>query len=152
MVDWVQGASQPIRSSCHPGTLAPKPLLVSPSPCLPVWHTPEDVEEFSSHRRRQRRQRLRARHRVSIPRRVLRGFRGVGNTPTLLLSCGQRFNTPEGVEGFSSSGKRPRPSIQWELAWTVSIPRRVLRGFRGPGPSTRRTWPMSNRFQYPGGC
>ncbi len=38
------------------------------------------------------------------------------------------FNTPEGVEGFSS-GVAPFGALK--SAVTVSIPRRVLRGFRG---------------------
>ena len=65
---------------------------------------------------------------VSIPRRVLRGFRATRS----FLRSGTRwtrwsFNTPEGVEGFSS-GVAPFGALK--SAVTVSIPRRVLRGFR----------------------
>ena len=98
----------------------------------------------------------RQKRQVSIPRRVLRGFRdavaGAHATSTPLRIS--RFNTPEGVEGFSSppelaEAEGPGPQ-------GVSIPRRVLRGFRGPVSiwnSMYRHWlPWSPAFQYPGGC
>ena len=63
-----------------------------------------------------------------------------------------RFNTPEGVEGFS----RVEMLEEAQAMVAVSIPRRVLRGFRA---STRLWTPafsyMLQRwvwFQYPGGC
>ena len=142
---------------------------------------------------------------VSIPRRVLRGFR------VPLLSCRQRrsawkmpsfrrfntpegvegfsrvitrpdnsqtstvgFNTPEGVEGFSSLQRKSINSEPW-FADDVSIPRRVLRGFRAPQPFRESRWGTRvsiprrvlrgfrgkschangnhvRSFQYPGGC
>jgi len=62
-----------------------------------------------------------------------------------------RFNTPEGVEGFSSPVADAILDAVREL---VSIPRRVLRGFRG---QENVTFPVDYNaddlaFQYPGGC
>ncbi len=65
---------------------------------------------------------------VSIPRRVLRGFRVLsaiveeGGYPLIV-----GFNTPEGVEGFSRLDQEELCSDCYAV---VSIPRRVLRGFR----------------------
>jgi len=83
---------------------------------LPSFNTPEGVEGFSSEvaaleagvspRTR--------RNFVSIPRRVLRGFRERRWTKSSLFGWpwrGSRFNTPEGVEGFSRwRSSRPRPN------------------------------------------
>ncbi len=65
---------------------------------------------------------------VSIPRRVLRGFRETMEAKQNFAN--NRFNTPEGVEGFSRIVKHELQVIL--NAAKVSIPRRVLRGFRGP--------------------
>ena len=63
---------------------------------------------------------------VSIPRRVLRGFRGSAARRAWVSS--KRFNTPEGVEGFSRAATQVHGTGFPQSC--VSIPRRVLRGFR----------------------
>ena len=81
---------------------------------------------------------------------MLRGFRGIvtGDNPFSDLEAKEaRFNTPEGVEGFSS----------WDAIFlhcscgSVSIPRRVLRGFRGHVPSSPESADAFNRFNTPEG-
>ena len=64
----------------------------------------------------------------------------------------ESFNTPEGVEGFSSVGEW-RTKAQEATGLEVSIPRRVLRGFRDSAKrGTPSTSPLDSAFQYPGGC
>ncbi len=79
---------------------------------------------------------------VSIPRRVLRGFR-VGGAEALHVRhlAVHGFNTPEGVEGFSRLHHH-EPGREAQHGGLVSIPRRVLRGFRGPDPVDRHGGPQ----------
>ena len=71
---------------------------------------------------------------VSIPRRVLRGFRAVPQRSRDTTSCLRGFNTPEGVEGFS----RGCAAVSYvSNPYAVSIPRRVLRGFRAAAAMER---------------
>ena len=95
-MDWLiggLGSGEP----CHP--------LTETAPCLPVSLS-------------------------GIPRRVLRGFRAGTGQRAYKPAPGKvmGFNTPEGVEGFSSV--HPVYATFLALRNAVSIPRRVLRGFR----------------------
>ena len=66
---------------------------------------------------------------VSIPRRVLRGFRDtLVSGPDLIATVIVGFNTPEGVEGFSrrDQGDSGQSVVDIEIP-EVSIPRRVDR-------------------------
>ena len=83
------------------------------------FNTPEGVEGFSRDDNAWPDCELEV---VSIPRRVLRGFRGLSDLADIMALL--RFNTPEGVEGFS---------------------RAVYREGVAPFGALKT-------FQYPGGC
>ena len=85
---------------------------------------------------------------VSIPRRVLRGFRAPGR----LWWPGKqprssRFNTPVGVEGFSSCARSDAAG----LAIGFNTPEGV-EGFSRKNGVIQKLPLCFEKFQYPGGC
>ena len=102
----------------------------TPEPATDSFNTPEGVEGFS--RPAGGRSITSGRESslpVSIPRRVLRGFRAF-NALQEAKAKFDGFNTPEGVEGFSSESTLGQNGGGCHPQRYVSIPRRVLRGFR----------------------
>ena len=115
------------------------------------FNTPEGVEGFSRN--------------TDIARVLLAGMFVGFNTPEGVEGfsrppggeggerrCVEGFNTPEGVEGFSRAQALAEGRVEGRNEGQVSIPRRVLRGFRGSIFGCRGTCITQLRFQYPGGC
>ena len=80
----------------------------------------------------------------------MRGFRAEVEARGHKLEI-RGFNTPEGVEGFS---RTQQSGGCWLLPnYDVSIPRRVLRGFREfLDYLLHQLQRPRQAFQYPGGC
>ena len=144
--DWLQEgipAYPVILPSCHPVTRAAPCLLVS------VSDIPRRV--LRGFRELRRNSAWPIHCSVSIPRRVLRGFRGCLRSLLYdFVATRAGFNTPEGVEGFSSSSSR-NPSRPRKSSSSVSIPRRVLRGFRVAEDKSRVVGPARFSFNTPEG-